>query len=210
MLAVATGAAKKGKPATEFNIPRSKSGPVLLSLDTSSTATGYAVFHGRGLVCCGVIRPKATLPALDRVGLIVADVEALTDAAAPDEIVMEISSGKVHGRIAKASGLAVLGHAQGAIWEAVRRRMIPLTTVAENEWTKSKKKADRAAHFAGMYLTYADFAKIQWHATKGCTSKADPGFDAADAVGIGDWFNGKKRDREMFAMYAKRVEGGDN
>jgi Holliday junction resolvasome RuvABC endonuclease subunit len=173
-----------------FYVPRSKSGPCLLSLDPSSTACGWAVFHGpERLADFGVIRPKASSPALDRVDRIVEAVEALLDEAQPDECVIEISSGKTHGRIAKASGLSVLGNAQGAVRQAIRNRHLPVEAVSENEWTGGNRKADRARVVGILYPPYARFA----------ASGGDPGFDAADAIGIGAWLFGKRRWAQLVA-----------
>jgi hypothetical protein len=152
----------------------------LLSLDVSSTAAGYAVF-GSGaddLGAFGVIKPRGRWEAVERIKLIVDAVTAVLAMYPPASVVMEFSAGKTAGRLDKASGLAVLGQAQGAVWEAIRSRGYSVSTVTENEWTNRKPKPKRAEDVAGWYGEYRDYF----------AEGRDSGFDAADAIGLGRWF----------------------
>jgi hypothetical protein len=152
----------------------------LLSLDVSSTAAGYAVF-GTGpddLGAFGVIKPRGRWDAVERIRLIVDAVVTVLAMHPPASVVMEFSAGKTAGRLAKASGLAVLGQAQGAVWEAIRSRGYGVSTVTENEWTNRKPKPKRAEDVAGWYGEYRDYF----------AEGRDSGFDAADAIGLGVWF----------------------
>lgn len=156
----------------------------LLSLDVSSTAAGYAIF-GTGpddLGAFGVIKPRGRWDAVSRIKLIVDAVTTVLTTHHPASVVMEWNAGKAGlwtatgGR--KVSGLAVLGQAQGAVWQAIRERGYAVETVTEDEWTKRVKKETRAEAIASQFTEYRDY----------CSEGRDSGFDAADAIGLGWWF----------------------
>jgi Holliday junction resolvasome RuvABC endonuclease subunit len=152
----------------------------LLSLDVSSTASGYAIF-GNGaddLGPFGVIKPRGRWDAVERIKLIVDAIVTVLATHHPASVVMEFSAGKTAGRLDKASGLAVLGQAQGAVWEAIRSRGYGVSTVPENEWTKRVKKEKRAEEIVAHFSEYRDYF----------AEGRDSGFDAADAIGLGRWF----------------------
>jgi Holliday junction resolvasome RuvABC endonuclease subunit len=156
----------------------------LLSLDVSSTASGYAIF-GNGandLGPFGVIKPRGRWEAVERIKLIVDAVVTVLTTHHPASIVMEWNAGKAGHWTAtggrKVSGLAVLGQAQGAVWQAIRERGYAVETVTEDEWTKRVKKEERAESIASQFSEYRDYF----------AEGRDSGFDAADAIGLGRWF----------------------
>lgn len=177
---------KRKAKATELPIP---DGRPLLALDPSSSACGYAIFWGGTLTRFGVLRGKAKAPALDRIDLIVDALEAIVASIAPCVAVMEISGGKTHGRLSKASGLSVLGHGQGEVRRALKSAGVEVLAVPENAWTASVPKPTRAKRVALEYPPYRAFA----------ARGEDAGLDAADAIGIGLWYIGKLRERELIA-----------
>jgi hypothetical protein len=151
----------------------------LLALDVSSTACGWAVFDRKDdrLPFFDVIRPTASWVATRRIDAIVLGLGRVIEAHTPSVVVMEWASGKTHGRLRKATGLSVLGAAQGAVREFLRGVGRTVYTVTENEWTRSVPKRRRAMVIGGMFPAYAaKFAR-----------ESDEGFDIADALGIGLW-----------------------
>jgi Holliday junction resolvasome RuvABC endonuclease subunit len=150
----------------------------ILALDVSSSATGWAVLDGAKpvLEAFDLIRPPARLDSVVRIDAMVARVGVIAEDYAPDAVVMEWSSGKVHGRLGRIPGLAVLGQAQGAVRAALRAAEWPVKTVSENDWTGGKSKARRSQLIACEFPAYG-----RW-------SGNDPGFDVADAIGIGCWW----------------------
>jgi hypothetical protein len=163
--------------------PRPLVGPILC-LDVSSTCTGWAAFQKTGhCYSFGRCKPLQKLPSVERTDRMVSNLRKIVEVCCPVATIMEWSSGKTHGRIAKASGLAVLGQSQGAVRQMLNDLHVPVVLVGENEWTRSKKKADRAKEVALLVPQYdpAD----------------DPGLDIADAIGLGLWHFGKIREREL-------------
>ncbi len=163
--------------------------PVILCLDVSSSATGYAVFRASWLEGFGLIKPKQSRPALTRIDETVEDVIALLARWEVGRVVMEWSNGKTHGSIGKASGLSVLGAAQGAVRQAVRERFVPVETIDQNLWTGSRKKATRARN---VKLIYPEYARLH-------NEGGDKGLDVADAIGLGWWWIQHNREKEKEA-----------
>jgi Holliday junction resolvasome RuvABC endonuclease subunit len=154
---------------------------VILALDVSSSAVGYATFAGRELRKFGVIRPRAKDSALERIDTLVLGVRKVYADVAPDLVVFEVSAGKTHGRIAKASGLSVLGHSQGQCLRALIDDGAEVATYSELEWTKSVSKARRGEKVAMFYPAYQRFS----------AAKKDAGLDCADAIGLALYYLGK-------------------
>jgi Holliday junction resolvasome RuvABC endonuclease subunit len=162
----------------------------LLCLDVSSSCTGWAAFHAAGPhherpYSFDRIRPLAKLPSVQRIDRQVAKLREIVRMCEPALVVMEWSSGKTHGRIARASGLAVLGQAQGAVRQLLADLNVPVVTVPENEWTKGSPKRKRAENVRFLVPNY----RIE----------DDPGFDIADAIGLGLYYKAKQRQAELIA-----------
>ena len=155
----------------------------VLGLDPSSTCIGYALLRGlrpADLVECGILRPHDVRgKPVDRIDSLVEELSQLIASFAPlDEIVLELTSGKQHGRIkGRAQGLGTLGVAGGAMLATCWRLHGHLCThyVYDNEWTNRVPKARRQAGIAAAYGDRYDYAQ-------------DEGADAADAIGVARWW----------------------
>jgi hypothetical protein len=142
----------------------------ILSLDPSSTACGWAVLDdGRTIVDLGVIKPGGHRPLWSR---------------EPDEVLVEVTSGMTY-KARRASSLATLGMAQGAVWCAVKAGGREPHVVLETEWTARKRKEDRARELGIWCDAYR------------AVQKRDKGGDIADAVGLGLWWLGQQRAAEV-------------
>ena len=167
----------------------------ILTLDVSSTCTGYAVGMvldgqiSRGwsptmtpkLIGGGLIVPDDRKdPPLIRISTMVIHVHAIMVAhPGVTTIVMEIPSGKVHRRLRRPSGGPIYGMAVGAVWWALHQtyQPLPIVTTPDNEWTKGVRKHKRAETVALEYPQVAE--QLRTH---------DPGHDMADAIGLLLWY----------------------
>lgn len=158
----------------------------LLSLDPSSTRTGYAVMTGpRELIDAGLLTPKRQSDrAIDRARTMAHEVEGLIREHRPTSIVIETPHGKIHGnRPGAASGAAIYGFAAGVIWWVCESYSpSPVYTVDPNTWTNRVSKKHRAACVA------CDFPRYD--------KRRDPGMDVADAIALGVWWFAERRVRE--------------
>lgn len=171
----------------------------LLALDVSSSACGWALLWcpGGTVDAFGVIVPKTTASAVTRIDAIVAEVTALLVTRLPERVVLEWSAGKVHGGAKSGySGLAVLGQAQGAVYQAVKSWQdgSPPETVPDIEWTGGTKKTTRARKLALVEPAYA----------MALAKKQDLGFDAADAICLGRWVLARDRERALIRRGSRR------
>jgi Holliday junction resolvasome RuvABC endonuclease subunit len=158
---------------------------ILLSLDPSTTAVGWAVFRGDRLARCGVWRPGSG-PLWARVARIGVAVRQMVEECSPAAVVVEVTSGKTyHER--RASSLAALMAGQATAVEAARGvgERLPVHPVTEVEWTGGRPKKNRAKLVAASEPVYAAFAP------------KDKDLDAADAVGVGLWWLGQRRLAEL-------------
>lgn len=175
----------------------------LLALDPSSHAVGYACFDGSGsVVAFGVVRPpRARMPAAGRIDALVAGVATLCDRHGPARAVVEFSAGKVARRVrgrSAGAGLAVLGQAQGAIRQYLAGRLGPdAVAIAGEGWTGGEPKHRRAARAALLVPGYAGFR----------VGGGDPGGDAGDAIGLGDFHLSRLREAELLDRAGRRGGG---
>jgi Holliday junction resolvasome RuvABC endonuclease subunit len=156
---------------------------VILSLDPSSSCTGYALLTGptkHELVDGGIITatPKKA-PAIERMRQMARDVAAIITERREQlqSVVIEVPSGKVHRRMwgaSKGAGLSTYGMAVGYIMATVEASGVPCVPVFENDWTRQVPKATRIAEVAMVYRGAYDESK-------------DPGGDFADAIALGRW-----------------------
>lgn len=164
----------------------------LLALDPSSTRTGYALMNRsiRPGICheileAGYLQPNRSKdPAIERIRVMGDDLATLVKQETPRTIVIEITSGKVAGRLhGRASGLAVYGMAVGVMFWIARltEPAIEVVPVAENEWTGQRPKKKRQADIGWQFPEYSDQMAL------------DGGADIADAIGLGLWWFGKQR-----------------
>ena len=159
---------------------------ILLSLDPSSTVTGWAAlsFGGR-LLEGGLLKPnKKGIEPAARIDQMCKDLLVLLNEVSPSEVVLEWPSGHTgrrhHGH---GSGLSTYGIAVGAIWRTcvgwATDRHVSVHLVSENLWTAGQSKTRRAA---GVRLFYEQY-----------NPDKDPGLDLADAIGLALYFLGFRR-----------------
>lgn len=162
----------------------------VVALDVSSTVIGWAICHRDpdGLLIddsWGAIRAKKHWDSSRRIQWMIQklhDDEVVTPQTPPLRVVMEWQS---HMRAAGPSvqGLAILGKAQGAVWQHLVELGLQVDHVSEREWTKINgkpaKKEVRAARVYGMCPDYK-YGVLN-------NDNLDPGLDIADAIGIGFW-----------------------
>lgn len=161
---------------------------MILALDPSSTCTGYALGEDDGTFReAGVLRPRPTrLPFELRVQSMVTDLREFLRDHSPSTIVLEVPSGKIHGRLQRANGIINYGFAVGAIWLACCiYGGAQLHTVADNVWTRGRQKAKRQRELAASLPAY-DAAK-------------DKGADCADAIELMQWWAEKQRAEVAYA-----------
>lgn len=149
---------------------------VLLSLDPSSTRTGFSVSTGRlSLIEAGMLNPAdASNPPYVRAWTMADDAVELCREHGVNQIVIEgpaPQSPRMGNR-----GQAAYGMAVGVIWARLRLLEIPLQVVAVDVWTAKVSKAHQAACVASDFPEYA------------AMRKRDPGMDVADAIGLAVWW----------------------
>ncbi len=179
---VATTLKPKAKPELKPIPPDA----VLLSLDASSSACGWARLSGtQRLLGFGLIKPPASWDSRRRIDHIVLQVADLAKGCT--HAVCEHQSHKSGGGGFHAQGLAVLGQAQGEIVGMLKfGALIPrenIDLVSEREWTKvngrNTPKKDRAQY---VLLIFPEYDRMV-----ATTPGYDAGLDVADALGIAVW-----------------------
>ena len=137
-------------------------------------------------------KPESKEP-IDRIDDMVADVREMLGMFRPVLIVVEITSGKVAGRLQfdkdgqrkkNVQGQGVYGMAVGAVQQACMDWAkvhigVEVLRVKENVWTQKKSKQQRAD---GIHLLYPT---IDW--------TPDTGNDMADATGLALWGIGERK-----------------
>lgn len=145
---------------------------MILSLDPSSTLTGYAVMaRDATLIECGLLRPRpAKGPWWARCESVAGDIRELVQQHGVTQVIIETPSAHVGARHkGSGAGLAVYGAAVG--WLAAYCRFalrVEVEPVSVDEW-KSGARGKPHALAAAMY-------------PRGYDAKADKGGDAADAI----------------------------
>lgn len=152
---------------------------MILALDPSSSCLGYAIMRDAcHLQECGRITPaKSRDAAAERIASLGRSLAELLTEVKPRAIVIEITSGKVARRLGKnVQGLGVYGMAVGFLWRECLATEPPdgVHVVEENVWTRGISKDKRTAAVAAIFRRYR--------------TAADPGGDAADAIGIARWW----------------------
>jgi Holliday junction resolvasome RuvABC endonuclease subunit len=169
-----------GRAAPQVDLPEIRPGWRIACLDISSSAAGWAILRAVGageVERFGVVRPPSRWHPIGRIDAIVAGLEAELAGSCCDLCAMEWQSHKFAARQVHAQGLAVLGQAQGAVYEAMRRMgfMQPVACVGERAWTLGRPKARRAQAVRLRCPEYARWAD----------AGQDAGLDACDSIGLG-------------------------
>lgn len=161
----------------------------VVSIDPSSTCTGYAVFclNTGELVEAGRIKPKTSDETTKRVKSITDDIAELLLKHRPTEIIIEYVSQhvNVNRHKGKGAGLAVYGFAVGAIWETAMEwwyqfpGILQPRLITPERWTKGVPKQRRMDTIELRYPKY--------------DRKKDRGGDVADAIGLGLWWLAERK-----------------
>ena len=171
--------------------------PVMLALDPSSVAVGYALLRGDDLSACGVLRAPAHHPTARRVARLCDEFAERFGPAVGriDRVVVEQTDGRVNrwSKASRGSGVAALAQAQGAIFQAARGLGLPEPlAICERAWTRAKSKDERARELALIYPAFAATILIE-------------GYDAADAIGLGLYAVGQTREASLIALYGGKA-----
>lgn len=159
----------------------------LLSIDPSSTCTGYAVLSEKHeLVDYGVWKPTGTKARKDpfwRIEVMCQHLDGLLAKCQFDHVVVEVSSGHVSSRHrGGGSGLATYGTAVGALWSwatIARKPLANVHVVYENEWTGGLPKRN----YNGKYpINRHDQIVAEFKLPRETPD------DITDAIGLGMWW----------------------
>ena len=150
---------------------------MLLSLDPSSTCTGYAVFDGPDkLVDGGLLNPSERLSPLQRITDMCQELDDIASDFSIDRCVIEITTGKVSTRHkGSGAGLGIYGFAVGVIYERARSLFDgKIDAIRENVWTAGTKKHNRQLAATMRFPGY--------------DPDKDKGMDLSDAIALGIWW----------------------
>lgn len=166
---------------------------IMIGLDPSSTACGYAVTNTDGppndLIDCGVLTPTRGWVLGARCDWIGRRVRKLLTKYEPVAVVIETPARSVRGERRLRQGQAAYGVAVGWVWREVSgHKLRPvIAPYAADDWTRrgppaSRTKKARAERVRSLYHQY-DFSE-------------DTGFDACDAVALVTFYRTERRLRQ--------------
>jgi Holliday junction resolvasome RuvABC endonuclease subunit len=165
--------------------------PVILSIDPSSSCTGYAVTVSDRLLDAGRLTGnKKTDPALDRVLTMRHDLLAVLAEFNPTIILIEMPLEKQRTRNpSMKSGMSIWAGAAWALWmvcvdwtqwpdvfEELQPNVHP---VSNTLWTSGSSKDERQLKVRARFKNYEP--------------AADPGQDASDAIALSMWWRREQR-----------------
>jgi hypothetical protein len=163
---------------------------MLLSLDPSSTAIGYAVLRSaRDVVEFGVIRPdKKSAPGsqrspLERIDSMMALLDVVLQRViglGVDSAVIEIPGrhqrkgrGQKGGSAGGGANLMSYALAVGHARQFCLRYLFNVQSVSSGDWSRTPKELRRL----GVLSTFPKYRELH-----------DPGMDASDAIALGVWW----------------------
>lgn len=160
---------------------------LLISIDPSSTRTGYCVMdHSERIKEAGILSGKRRAEPETRIAAMAKDLMVLLNRWQPGTAVIEITSGKVNKRrhFGRGAGLSILGLSIGRLWgqiEAWRltlpiedRNRLRVVLIRENRWIEKRTKTARQQAVA---LTYPGYDPTE-----------DSGADVSDAISLATWY----------------------
>jgi len=127
---------------------------VVLSIDLASKQSGWALFTGdKELTKWGIIKPKTTLKADERLPVIVDEITILVEKYAPDKVLLEIPAGgreDYKGPEASWLTMSVLFMVHGAVRYILQQFNTPYELISPSTWQNRNglHKRDRAARKA--------------------------------------------------------------
>ena len=169
---------------------------LILSIDPSSTSTGWAVAERKGNDIVwkdiGRIKPSAKMSgaanAPARISGMISCMWIILNDYQPSLVIIEMPSGKTHAsKKQNISYLPIYGWAAGAIWCTVGRYLNGMVDITrDNEWTRGAGNKARRA-------TWARLICPQYVGMK------DDGHDISDAICLMEWFCKKLAREEVIA-----------
>lgn len=156
---------------------------ILLSIDPSSTRTGYAVMADKmTLIEHGILTPAKTRhPPVLRVNAMIEELGDILKEYKPDKIIVE-SPSIAHGGIQARSGgagAAIYGFAAGAIYQKCYEWSKETEAIEVQKWTQRVPKLKRQQLICMAFTKY--------------DPEKDRGGDIADAIGLGLWWFSQKK-----------------
>lgn len=160
----------------------------LMSLDPSSTRTGYCIMDrsSERILEAGILSGKRrALPEI-RIAAMANDLMILLDRWQPGTVILETTSGRVnrHRHKGTGQGLATLGLAIGRLWGQVEcwkhalrfedRDRARVVLIRENRWIAGRTKQERQRAVA---LAYAEYDPTK-----------DAGADVSDSITMAWWW----------------------
>jgi len=174
----------KSRKTVEY--ARLRSGDCFMTLDVSSSAMGWAVGYARksgglDVVSFGVVKPPAGWDFDRKMTRFTDELSGKTIDFGVARFAMEWQSHKsTHNRV---QGLAVLGQAQGSVWQFLAPRY-KVVRVSERVWTKiGGRNARKDVRQAVVKERCPEYA-----ARVAADPKFDRGMDASDAIGLAYWW----------------------
>jgi len=168
----------------------------ILSLDPSSSVTGYAVtdYDSERVLEAGLCKPhKSRLPVRARVLSMLDDISKIIREHAPSVYLVECPLGKQYTRTpGKISGIPVWAFAAGTVfgWLEAKtdgRNVWPISNVL---WTAGKSKNARVIR-AGLLMPGYDAAH-------------DKGADMADAICLAAWWIRQQKANDRLAAATRK------
>jgi hypothetical protein len=156
---------------------------VVLSLDPSSKAVGWAVMTGPACVLQGgiITPPNNAAPARERIYRMAQELRGLLREIRPGRILIEWPSGHVGTKRHRGggAGLSVYGCGVGYIVATADAycefdAIAEVVTITETDWTRGVRKPERQAAVISLLPQY--------------DASLDPGGDLADAIGLAVWW----------------------
>lgn len=160
-------------------------GAVLLSLDVSSSAIGWAIFAGTKFHAGGIIAAPSGWDSTRRIRTNTDDVIGLIEGYRVSHIALEWQGPYRAARGRNINGLAVLGQAQGHLLGSIQARWIhlPVDLIGERIWTRINgwpaRKEARAERVKLLVPEYRAAVEKD--------PGIDKGLDISDAIGIALW-----------------------
>lgn len=169
----------------------------LLSIDPSSTATGWALLQRGDVQCMGVIK-SSKKDYWDRIVIMGDGVLNLARMYQPAHIVIESSSKHVNrSHRGGGAGLAHYGEAVGAVCAWLVARGYPIHRVPANEWTSGYKsignRRKKATKEQRQTIIGIEFPKYMAKAV----AMEDRGMDISDAIALGSWWLREKAQHHL-------------
>lgn len=154
----------------------------VMGLDVSSSCTGCAVMDPPAALVTGERFRLESEDSWVRIMAMAEDLEGVIKEYQPGEIIIEMSRGHVHGKLAKGQragkraqiqGQAVLGQAQGALCFCCEKLLPGKVIRVGEEWTRRVSKRARQLWVAQQFPRYSQ--------------EKDKGSDLSDAIGLVLW-----------------------